>query len=288
MSHYFNMNDDWLKRLLRTGFWFKTSLLHMIPSNGIACGESRAVITEFGYIDYAYIGIADCRYEGVHHDKICDADFIKIIMRCFYESHYYDEDCELDDKKIEARSFCATSNYLKNNFSNVPGHIRYNNLLSCINERYADNDYPAKPKNGTKFETLQEVADALDVAYYNEENYYYNNRCFLINLPIIGSRIRYMKDMRYQYLPSKYFGTCETFKDCWHNYIGIRKVRKIYRQLRNMGYDVRMTAIDLILFFYSHEDVDKSQFDFPDGSFDAFYENVVINMLYRIPDYERT
>lgn len=97
-----------------------------------------------------------------------------------------------------------------------------------------------------------------------------------------------MKDMKHQYLPSKYFGTCETFKDCWHNYIGIRKVRKICRQLRNMGYDVRMTAIDLILFFYSHEDVDKSQFDFPDGSFDDFYENVVINMLYRIPDYERT
>ena len=123
----------------------------MIPSNGIACGESRAVITTVGHIDYAYIGIADCRYEGVHHDKICDVDFIKIIMRCFYESRYYDEDCELDDKKIEARSFCLTSGYLKENFSNVPGHIRYNNLLSCINERYVDNDYSAKPKNGTKF-----------------------------------------------------------------------------------------------------------------------------------------
>lgn len=288
MSHYFNMNDDWLKRLLRTGFWFMRSSLHMIPSNGIACGESRAVITEFGHIDYAYIGIADCRYEGVYHDKICDVDFIKIIMRCFYESHYYDKDCELDDKKIEARSFCCTSSYLKDNFSNVPGHIRYNNLLSCINERYTDNDYPAKPKNGMKFEKLQEVADALDVSYYNEENYCYNNRRFLINLPIIGSRIRYMKDMRYEYLPSKYFGPCETFKDCWHNYIGIRKVRKIYRQLRNMGYDVRMTSVDLILFFYSHEDVDKSQFDFPDGSFDDFYENVVLHMLYHIPDYECT
>ena len=260
----------------------------MIPSNGISCGESRAVITEFGHIDYAYIGIADCRYEGVHHDKIYDVDFIKIIMRCFYESRYYDEDCELNDKKIEARSFCVTSNYLKDNFSNVSGHVRYNNLLSCINERYADNDYPVKPKNGIRFETLQEVADLLDVTYYNEDNYYYNNRRFLINIPIIGSKIRYMKDMKYEYLPSKYFGPCKTFKDCWHNYIGIRKVKKICRQLGRMGYNVRTTSVDLILFFYSHEDVNKSQFDFPDGSFDDFYENVVIHMLYHIPDYECT
>ena len=102
------MNDDWLKRLLRTGFWFMRSSLHMIPSNGLACGESRVVITEFGHIDCAYIGTADCRYEGIHHDKICDVDFIKIIMRCFYENvvlhmlyHIPDYECTCDEYTVK-------------------------------------------------------------------------------------------------------------------------------------------------------------------------------------------
>ena len=56
-----------------------------------------------------------------------------------------------------------------------------------------------------------------------------------------------------------------------------RKSSKITRKLRNMGYDVNDPNEALTVFETC--DIDKIQFDFPYGSFDAYKQHVLLHDL---------